>query len=163
MFGSSPRGANAYAQVGVETGVVAASPHQLIVMLFDGAITAIQNGLDSMQAGNIEAKGNAISKAIMIIDNGLRASLNKDVGGQIAENLDSLYEYMSRRLLTANLRNDSAMLQEVLLRLQDLKSAWSEIGASSRPAPQEAPPPPEAQSPAGYDALSPRSTTFVSA
>lgn len=162
MFGSSPKGANAYAQVGVETGVVAASPHQLIVMLFDGAIAAVTNAIDCMQAGNIEAKGNAISKAIMIIDSGLRASLNKEVGGQIAENLDSLYEYMSRRLLTANLRNDLGMLQEVLLRLQDIKGAWGEIGANGQPAPQAAPQQ-APQAPAGYDALAPRSTTFASA
>lgn len=162
MFGSSPKGANAYAQVGVETGVVAANPHQLIVMLFDGAITAVKNAIDYMQAGNIEAKGNAISKAIMIIDSGLRASLNKEVGGQIAENLDSLYEYMSRRLLTANLRNDMGMLQEVLLRLQDIKGAWGEIGANGQSAPQTAPQQ-APQAPAGYDALAPRSTTFASA
>lgn len=162
MFGSSPKGANAYAQVGVETGVVAANPHQLILMLFDGAISAVKNAIDGMQAGNIEAKGNAISKAIMIIDNGLRASLNKEVGGQIAENLDSLYEYMSRRLLTANLRNDVSILQEVLLRLQDIKSAWGEIGSNVQPAQQQAPQQ-APQAPAAYDTLAPRSTTFASA
>ncbi|WP_298746336.1 flagellar export chaperone FliS, partial [uncultured Brevundimonas sp.] len=103
MFGSMKSGANAYAKVGVETGVMAASPHKLIVMLYDGALTAVRNGLTHMKAGNIPEKGAAISKAIQIIENGLRPSLDREVGGQIAEGLDSLYEYMARRLLTPNL------------------------------------------------------------
>lgn len=84
MFGSSQaRGANAYAKVGIETGVIAASPHKLIVMLYDGAITSITNALNFIEAGNIASKGQSISKAIAIIENGLRASLDKKVGGEL--------------------------------------------------------------------------------
>ena len=128
MFGSPARGANAYASVGIETGVAAASPHKLIVMLFDGALVAVTTALAHMKAGNIAAKGQSISKAIMIIDNGLRASLDKKVGGEIALSLDSLYEYMSNRLLFANLKNQPEVLEEVHRLLTDLKSAWVEIG-----------------------------------
>ena len=128
MFGSPARGANAYASVGIETGVVAASPHKLIVMLFDGALVAVTTALAHMKASNIAAKGQSISKAIMIIDNGLRASLDKKVGGEIALSLDSLYEYMSNRLLIANLKNQPEVLEEVHRLLSDLKGAWVEIG-----------------------------------
>jgi len=128
MFGNAQRGVNAYAKVGLETGVSAATPHKLIVMLYDGAIVAILNGLAQMKAGNIEEKGKAISKAIQIIDNGLRASLDKEVGGSIALNLDALYEYMSSRLLTGNIQNDAAALEEVRGLLADLRDTWNQIG-----------------------------------
>jgi len=128
MFGTTPRGVGAYAKVGLETGVSAASPHKLIVMLYDGALAAIMTASAQMAARNIEEKGKAISKAIRIIDDGLRASLDKDVGGEIARNLDALYEYMSARLLEANLKNDPAMLDEVRGLLADLRDTWNQIG-----------------------------------
>ena len=83
MFGSTPRGVNAYAKVGLETNISSASPHKLIVMLYDGALVAILKALANMKAGNIAEKGKAISHAIAIIDNGLRASLDREAGGQI--------------------------------------------------------------------------------
>lgn len=128
MFGSSNRGASSYAKVGLETSVVAASPHKLIVMLFDGALVAVLTGLMHMKSGNIPEKGKAISKAIQIIDNGLRASLDKKAGGQIAENLDALYEYMSARLLEANLKNDTGIMVEVQGLLTELRETWNAIG-----------------------------------
>jgi flagellar protein FliS len=157
MFGAKHSGANAYSKVGLETGVVAASPHQLIVMLFDGAIVSIKNAIEQMKAGDIPGKGASISKALMILESGLRASLNKSAGGQIAENLDALYEYMGRQLLAANLHNKQELLDEVLHLLKDLRTSWEAIGAdATRPAAAPKPPP-------AYDALAPRSSTFVSA
>jgi flagellar protein FliS len=140
MFGSRQTGVNAYAKVGMETGVVAASPHKLIVMLFDGALVSISSALMNMRSGNIGEKGKAISKAIMIIDSGLRASLDKKVGGEIAEGLDALYEYMSGRLLTANLKNDPAILEEVQRLLVELRDAWNQIGDTPARAPAAAGP-----------------------
>ena len=128
MFGSRQTGVNAYAKVGMETGVVAASPHKLIVMLFDGAVVALNQALLGMRGNDIEAKGKSLSKAIMIIDSGLRASLDKKAGGEIAEGLDSLYEYMSARLLTANLKNDTSIVEEVRRLLTELRDAWNAIG-----------------------------------
>ncbi|MEB0136411.1 flagellar export chaperone FliS [Actimicrobium sp. CCC2.4] len=141
MFGKSSKGANAYATVSMETGVTSASPHKLIVMLFDGALVAVAIAEQQMKDGNIQAKGKSISKAISIIDNGLRASLDKKVGGQIAESLDALYAYMSNRLLVANLKNQPEILQEVHTLLMDLKSAWDAIGqqAEALPAATAAP------------------------
>ncbi len=83
-----------------------------------------------MNAGNIQEKGNAISKAIRIIDDGLKASLDKQVGGEIATNLDALYDYMSRRLLEANIKNDPAILEEVRGLLADLRDTWNQIGGN---------------------------------
>jgi len=128
MFGTQQRGVNAYAKVGLETGIGSASPHKLIVMLFDGALVAVLSAQMHMKSGNVPEKGKSISKAIQIIDNGLRASLDKKVGGQIAEGLDALYEYMSARLLTANLNNDLGMLEEVQRLLSDLRETWNAIG-----------------------------------
>jgi flagellar protein FliS len=158
MFGSSQRGANAYAKVGLETGVVAASPHELVVMLFDGALTAVRAAVVHMKAREIEKKGVAISKAINIVQNGLRASLDKKAGGQIAESLDSLYEYICNRLVSANLANQPEMLDEVIALLADLKGAWESIGDSAAPADAGTAP----RAPA-HDSLAPRAASFVSA
>lgn len=141
MFGSMKSGASAYARVGIETGVMAASPHKLIVMLYDGALIAIRNAQVHMNSGNIPEKGRQISKAIKIIENGLRASLDRNVGGQIAQGLDSLYEYMGRRLLMANLNNQPELLEEVHHLLSDLREAWNAIG-NVPPAPVESAPVP---------------------
>jgi flagellar protein FliS len=135
------RGVNAYAKVGLETSIGSASPHKLIVMLYDGALVAVLSAQTHMKAGDIPAKGAAISKAIAIIDNGLRAALDREAGGEIAAGLDALYEYMSARLLQANLHNDPAMLAEVHKLLADLREAWNAIA----PAPASAPAPAQPQ------------------
>ena len=95
MFGSSNKGAQSYAKVGLETGIGAASPHKLIAMLYDGALVAVLSAQMHMKAGNIPEKGKSISRAMQLIDQGLRASLDKNAGGQIAENLDALYDCMT--------------------------------------------------------------------
>lgn len=160
MFGSTRSGANAYAKVGLETGVIAASPHKLIVMLFEGAITAINNGMTHMKAGQFEEKGRAITKAILIVDEGMRASLDKKAGGEIAVNLDALYGYIIQCLLRANLRNDQAQLEEAHKLLSDLKSAWDDIGDKVGPGAQTAAAP---RPMAAFDSLTPRASSFVSA
>ncbi|HAT30292.1 MAG TPA: flagellar export chaperone FliS [Janthinobacterium sp.] len=128
MFGSRQSGLNAYAKVGIETGVISASPHKLIVMLFDGAIVSLGAALGHMRAGRVAEKGKAISHAILIVESGLRASLDKNGGGEIAESLDALYEYISGRLLLANLKNQPELLEEAQRLLTDLRGAWNAIG-----------------------------------
>lgn len=155
MFGSTANGARAYATVGVETGVVAASPHKLVVMLFDGALIAIMSAIQHMQAGNIPAKGEAISKAILIIESGLRASLDKKVGGEVALNLDALYEYMVNRLLIANVRNQQAVLEEVHQLLKGLKDAWETIDPARQTAALQVTAQAGAQAAPAYDPLAP--------
>ncbi|KMY85946.1 Flagellar biosynthesis protein FliS [Candidatus Paraburkholderia calva] len=128
MYSPGQAGANAYARVGVQTGVMGASPHRLIVMLYQGARQAIVQARMFMQQNNIGARGAAISKAIGIIESGLQESLNKDAGGEIAQRLDTLYTYMARRLLDANLNQDESMLVEVDNLLATLEEAWIGIG-----------------------------------
>lgn len=127
MFGLNQQGVNGYAKIGVETGVVAASPVKLIVMLYEGAITACHGATASMQKNDIARKGQWLSKAILIIESGLRLSLDKRAGGEIAESLDALYVYMSGRLAHANVRNQTEPVQEVIKLLTDLKGAWEAI------------------------------------
>ena len=123
------RGANAYAKVGVETGVMSASPHQLIVMLFDGALASIRAARLHMESGAVAEKGKAISRAIDIVNNGLLAGLDKERGGELAERLEQLYDYIVRLLLQANLRNEPQQLDEAAELLGGVASACREIGS----------------------------------
>ncbi len=127
MFGQVRHGANMYAQMGLETGVLAASPNKLIVMLYEGAISACLSAITHMQQQDIQKKSDMIAKAIMIIESGLRMSLDKKVGGEIANSLDALYMYMSNRLTIANIRNKPEMINEVIELLTELRSAWQAI------------------------------------
>lgn len=131
---------NAYTAVGLETSVVNADPHKLILLLYQGALLAISSAKNQMLRKEIAAKGKYISQAIMIIEEGLKASLDKNAGGELAHNLSDLYEYMSQRLLIANLKNDVAALDEVSRLLSELKGAWEEIRPAIAPSQPEANP-----------------------
>lgn len=124
---------SSYQKVGVESAVTAADPHKLISMLYQGALLAIANAKNGILRKDISAKGKAISHAIAIIDDGLNASLDKKVGGELAQNLSALYDYMGSRLLTANIKNDVAALDEVTVLLTDLKGAWDGIRPVATP------------------------------
>jgi flagellar protein FliS len=127
MFGQGKPGAGAYAKVGVETSVLAASPHQLIVLLFDGAIAAIKKARLSLIAGDVQAKGAAVTHAVNIINDGLRASLDKESGGEIALNLDALYSYIVQQIMLGHNRNDVGLLDESARLLMDLSESWKMI------------------------------------
>ncbi|MFT3757619.1 flagellar export chaperone FliS [Thauera sp.] len=128
MFGTSyANRASAYARVGTETSVDAASPHKLILMLYDGALLALGTALVAVRNKDIPTKGQSISKAINIIDNGLKVSLDMNAGGDLAGRLNALYEYMSERLLYANLHSSEAALNEVINLLSSLREAWAGI------------------------------------
>ena len=131
MFGSSFARANAYARIGVETGVSAADPHKLILMLFDGAIMAATAAGVAMDNKQIPVKGEQISKTIEIIINGLKISLDLNAGGELAERLYALYDYMADRLLYANLHNNRAALDEVSELLSGLRTAWQGIAVNT--------------------------------
>lgn len=125
---------NAYNKVSIDSGVTSADPHKLISMLYQGALLAIANAKNGILRHDIPAKGKAISHAILIIDSGLNASLNKEVGGDLALNLAALYDYMSQRLLFANMNNDMAALDEVARLLNELKGAWEAIRQPASPS-----------------------------
>ena len=128
----SHKASQAYGAVAVHSGVESASPHRLVQMLMEGALQKMLTARLAIEQENIKLKGENISWAISILD-GLRDGLDLKKGGDIAGNLDDLYEYMSRRLLEANLRNDLSALDEVINLLREIKAAWDAI--SEQPAP----------------------------
>ncbi|EFG1980958.1 flagellar export chaperone FliS [Escherichia marmotae] len=120
------KGTQAYAQIGVESAVMSASQQQLVTMLFDGVLSALVRARLFMQDNNQEGKGVSLSKAINIIENGLRLSLDEESQDELTQNLIALYSYMIRRLLQANLRNDVSAVAEVETLMRNLADAWKE-------------------------------------
>lgn len=127
MFASLSNPRMAYSQAGVEARVASADPHQLILMLYDGALMAIATASHQIEIGDVAGKGQSISRAIDIIGNGLKVSLDMEAGGELSQRMYSLYEYMCTRLLHANSQNDRSALTEVSALLGELRSAWEEI------------------------------------
>jgi flagellar secretion chaperone FliS len=115
-----------YQQVSVHSGIMDASPHRLVQMLMEGALEKIALAKGNMANNNIASKGENISKGIAIIG-GLKSSLNKDLGGALAENLSDLYDYMANRLVVANLLNDESILDEVAGLMVEIKMGWDGI------------------------------------
>lgn len=134
MFGMSQNPAAAYQQVSVGIAAETTDPHRLIMMLFEGAQAAIVVARSQMAQEHVAEKGVAISKAIDIITNGLQASLDLEQGGDLAERLAALYEYISHRLLWANLKNDPVALDEAAHLLGEIQSAWAQIGENRQDA-----------------------------
>jgi flagellar protein FliS len=133
--GAASRMSHLYANVQVQ-GAEAAdrSGHELVALLFDGLLGAIARARGAVKQGDIENKGKAISHAMRIIGEGLRAGLNLREGGQLAKDLNDLYGYIELRLTQANLRNDDAALLECATLLKTLQQAWSEIAPQVRRA-----------------------------
>ncbi len=127
---SNPRALHGglYAQVGVETRVCGATPHQLVALLFDGFIEAVAQARGALRAGRLADKGLAIGRAVRIVEEGLRAGLDHQAGGTLASDLDDLYSYLCMRLTLANVRNDEDMLAECQHLVQPLREAWASIG-----------------------------------
>ncbi|WP_255370258.1 flagellar export chaperone FliS [Roseateles sp. YR242] len=115
-----------YNRVGVETDVLQASPHRLVQLLLDGANDAMSQGLGAIRARNVEVKGRALSKAVRILDEGLKAALNTE-SGNLALDLRDLYAYMSMRLTYANLHSDAAAVEECQRLMQPIREAWASI------------------------------------
>lgn len=132
MYTQSRVAANAYANVGLETGVVAANPHQLIIMLYEGAELSVRMAIRHMNEGDLAKKSAAITKASTIILEGLRAALDTRQGGKLAMQLDALYDYMGKRLMLAHLKNQTEPLEEVLGLLRELHDAWKQIGVTGQ-------------------------------
>jgi len=124
-------GAKAYAQVGLETGVNSASPHGLIVMLYDGAIEALRKARVCMEINDTEMKGRYLDKALRIVTDGLTAALDVNAGGELAVQLRNLYEYICKEIVLANVQNNVERLDACMGLLDDLRSAWLEIGTAN--------------------------------
>jgi flagellar secretion chaperone FliS len=124
----------AYRSVAAHSGVDAADPHRLIVMLMDGALERVASARGAMEHGQIEAKSRLIHRAVAIVEE-LRASLNLEAGGQIAANMADLYDYSGRQLIRANLENRAELLDEVSHLLREIRTAWIQIPAQARRLP----------------------------
>jgi flagellar protein FliS len=123
----SQSAASAYRQVGVQTGVDAASPHRLVSMLFDGFVESLMRAKAAIAQGQIELRGQAIGRALRIVEEGLKASLDLKGGGALARDLSDLYAYITLRLTRANLHNDTSALDECHALIQPLRQAWDSI------------------------------------
>ena len=126
-FAARNQRASMYTKVGLETDVQAATPHRLVAMLFDGTFDAMAQAVQAIQAGNVELKGRALSRAVRILDEGLRAGLDLSAG-QLATDLRELYGYVCMRLTQANLRSDVAAIEECQRLLTPVREAWTAIG-----------------------------------
>lgn len=125
------RSANAYRAVGVETSVSGADPHQLINLLFDALLQALGTARLAMKNADIPGKGRAIGRAVRLLDEGLKASLNPAQGGDLAKNLGDLYDYCALTLTEANLKNDAGKIDEVERLLAPVADSWKQIRAQA--------------------------------
>ena len=121
-----------YRQIDIESDIRGADPHRLIVLLFDGAESALRQALIRLEANDNAGRSESLLKAIDIILTGLSASLNIEQGGDLAVNLKALYDYMVSRLIHANLRKDPAAIREVQGLLGEISGAWREMGQKLR-------------------------------
>lgn len=124
------KGAQQYAKLNKSTAVEEANPHQLIQMLYQGTLDSLQQSIGFMERKDYEAKGKSIGRAITIIG-GLQGFLDHEKGGDVARNLDSLYDYMMVRLFEATKDNDPAKVKEVIALVRQIKSGWDGIAAQA--------------------------------
>lgn len=122
-----------YKSIELQTRIETASPHELIHLLLQGARSHIATAQGNIQRNQVSEKGEHIGKTISIIE-GLRTSLDHESGGEIAENLDKLYEYIQRILLKANLDSDVELLTQANNLLGEIHQAWLEIRGTITPA-----------------------------
>jgi len=119
-------GLQAYQRVNTQTSITDADPHKLIQLLYSGAIERINMAKARMQAKDYAGKAKLLNKAIEIVG-GLRAFLDFDKGGELAAQLEALYDYMERTMLEASMKNDVDKLDEVLDLLRTVKEGWDGI------------------------------------
>jgi flagellar protein FliS len=124
-----PTGAAAYHANAVEIQVAGADSHRLVTLLFEGFDAAVAEAHGALAAGDIERKCRSLTRAIRIVDEGLRAHLNLADGGNLARDLADLYGYVVNRLFLANARSDPSLLSECTRLIKPLHEAWVAIGS----------------------------------
>lgn len=128
MFSTfQPRAASAYQRISTETSMHTIDQHKLVSLLYEGVLSSITSARGAMARGDIPSKCNAIGKTIRIIEEGLLTALDRDAGGELAENLGNIYEYALRQLVLANAHNDDAKLEEVTQLIQPIAISWEQI------------------------------------
>jgi flagellar protein FliS len=133
-----PRATSAYQRISTETSMHTIDQHKLVSLLYEGVLSSIAAARGAMARGDIPGKCNAIGKAIRIIEEGLLTALDRDAGGELAENLSSVYEYALRQLVLANAHNDDAKLEEVAQLIQPIASSWEQIKEAAQGMPSAA-------------------------
>ena len=123
----SMRSANTYKTIGLETSILGASPHQLVSLLFDALQLSLATAKGAILSGDITTKGRAIGKAVRILEEGLKAGLDANRGGEIAVNLRTVYDICILRLTEANFRNDVAIMDEVIRLISPVSDGWQQI------------------------------------
>jgi flagellar secretion chaperone FliS len=121
----------AYAAAKNESALADASPHKLITLLLDGASEAVATAIGAIQRSEVAATGEAVGKAMKIVES-LSAFLDHDRGGEVAANLERLYEYMSSRMLEASRSKNPEILREVLELLHEIRAGWETIPGELR-------------------------------
>ena len=137
MFGA---GASVYGKVGLETDILNAEPHRLVLILFDGALLCMSRARAALAAGNVIQRSRHLSKAVQIVDEGLRVAVDPTADPEFAGRLVSLYQYVTMRLLQANLRGDAPALDEATRIISGLRSAWAQIGPAAATRDEESVP-----------------------
>jgi flagellar secretion chaperone FliS len=130
-LGSRPLSATVYREVGARTALDGASPHKLVSLLYSALATQIAGARGALARRDVAAKGRAISHAVRIVEEGLRAPLDLQAGGAIAANLDDLYDYLIRQLTLANVKNDEGVLGECARLVETLREGWDGIAAQA--------------------------------
>ena len=115
-----------YGQIKNDTQTSYASPHQLMLMLFDGAIEAMSMTIGAIQQNNFELRSKQSTRSISVI-NGMRECLDIETGGDLANNLYSLYSYMAKELFKASFKNDADTVQNIQTMLKDIRESWEKI------------------------------------
>lgn len=123
----SPRATSAYQRISNETSLEVNDQHKLVALLYEGVLTSIASARGAMARGDVPGKCEAIGRAIRIIEEGLLTALDRDAGGELAENLGHVYEYSLRQLILANSRNEDARLEEVTQLIQPIAESWAQI------------------------------------
>ncbi len=135
MFSAlNPRAASAYQRINVETSMHTIDQHQLVSLLLDGVLSAVATARGALARSDVLTKCNSISKAVRILEEGLMTALDRESGGEVAANLEAVYDYALRRLIEANACNDDAKLQEVARLIEPIALAWKEMKKSTEAA-----------------------------
>lgn len=119
-----------------QTEVQSRTPLELVTMLYDGALRFLGVARDAIERRDINARREALNRALAIIGE-LQSTLNMEQGGEVAAELDKLYEYANTRLLDAAMKNDVAPIDEVRRIFEILREGWATI-ANGAAAPAEA-------------------------
>ena len=125
-YGTSQSGLGEYRKVQAGGGLSDASPHRVVQIMLQTILDRCSEAKGQMLRGETAAKAESISKALRIIE-GLQLNLDREKGGEIAANLDALYDYSTQTLLRANSEDSPKLLEEVVKLMNEIKSAWDEI------------------------------------